>query len=99
MNLPIIEELEEMRDAIKASTEYLWRKNEVVTIDKAIILIDELEKRARAGKEVVDAAKELRNYGVELDDVRLRYKSVQIDRKDEERFDTAIAAYNSAVNV
>lgn len=48
-----------------------------------------------AAEDVVAAARDLRAWGVEHDDPRLRYISVQVDRADIEAFDEALSRYDS----
>lgn len=47
----------------------------------------------RLAERVIEAAAKLRLWGVELDDSRIRYISVQVDRSAVEEFDAALQAY------
>lgn len=52
-----------------------------------------LFRLVRSMQAVVEAAAELRLWSVELDDSRMRYLAVQVDRNAMEEFDAALQAY------
>ena len=89
-------ELEDFKPAL-AILEMAAVKGRELSVGDIAVVITEYCKPSRArAKALADAAHELLNWGVELDNDRLSFIAVQVDRDATRRFRAILAAYDLA---